>query len=218
MGVDWLQAAWTCSAGGGDGVDEGVAAFEAGRSATSSSFPGAGALDCDDAAGAEQAAAVTGSGFPAGASQGFTCSALFASLLAGLLVAFIPRTTSERRISVVVSPCTLTADPGRGGKLEAARSNFGDSGAAAFIKGAGLVGCSSSLFRRVFLWLPLLPNTGALGPPLGVCSLRPKEGMEKDTGVVPVSDSEWRGCGLKVAGRASISGVRAEGGTSPSLG
>lgn len=107
-----------------------------------------------------------------------------------LLVAFIPRTTSERRISVVVSPCTLTADPGRGGKLEAARSNFGDSGAAAFIKGAGLcgvhhsrmrseqvrcegrffptpeppqlkstsltVGCSSSLFRRVFLWLPLL--------------------------------------------------------------
>lgn len=46
--------------------------------------------------------------------------------------------------------------------------------------------------------------------------------MEKDTGVVPVSDSEWRGCGLKVAGRASISGVRAEGGggggTSPGLG
>lgn len=113
VGADWLQAAWTCSAGGGDGVDEGVAAFEAGHSATSSSFPGASALesqkqtpwaihaesmrvegdilfaqskeylDSDDAAGAEQAAAVTGSGFPMGAAEGFTCSALFASLLVG---------------------------------------------------------------------------------------------------------------------------------------
>lgn len=65
-----------------------------------------------------------------------------------LFVAFIPRTTSERRISVVVSPCTLTTDPGRGGKLVAARSNFGDSGAAAFIKGAGLCGVHHSRMRN----------------------------------------------------------------------
>lgn len=103
-----------------------------------------------------------------------------------LLVAFMPRTTSERRISIAGSPCTLTTAPGRGGKFEAARSNFGDSGSAGLIKGAGLCGfyhsvgqrktrnsggrffttpellllltggCSSSLFRRVFLWFPLL--------------------------------------------------------------
>lgn len=55
-----------------------------------------------------------------------------------LLVTFRPRTTSERRISGVVSPCILTTDPGKGGKLEAARSNFGEGGSLAFITGTGL--------------------------------------------------------------------------------
>lgn len=53
-----------------------------------------------------------------------------------------------------------------------------------------------------------LPNPEA--PPLGVCSLRPKEGTEKVTGEVLLSDSEWRGCRLKFTGRTSISGVRVE--------
>lgn len=55
-----------------------------------------------------------------------------------LWVAFIPRTTSERRISIVVSPGTLPTHPGKGGKLEAARSNFGGSGSVAFINERGL--------------------------------------------------------------------------------
>ena len=54
-----------------------------------------------------------------------------------LLVTFMPRTTSERRISGVVSPRVLTTDPGKGGKLEAARSNFGGGGTLASIKGIG---------------------------------------------------------------------------------
>lgn len=73
---------------------------------------------------------------------------------------------------------------------------------------------------QTFVRLPHLPNPEALWPPLGVCSFRPKEGTEKIAGVVPTSDSEWRDCGFKVAGRTSISGVRArEGGrgTSPGL-
>lgn len=108
VGVDCSEAA-----GGGDGeVDEGVPAFEARGSATSSSPLGDGALEpqikpwvihhliiraeadtvfasckvylvCDEATGAGQAAGVTGSGFSSGASLGVTCSALFTSLMAG---------------------------------------------------------------------------------------------------------------------------------------
>lgn len=55
-----------------------------------------------------------------------------------LLVTFRPRTTSERRISGVVSPCILITEPGKGGKLEASRSNLGEGGSLAFIKGTGL--------------------------------------------------------------------------------
>lgn len=54
-----------------------------------------------------------------------------------LLITFRPRTTSERRISGAVSPRVLTTDPGKGGKLEAARSNFGGGGTFASIKGTG---------------------------------------------------------------------------------
>lgn len=61
-----------------------------------------------------------------------------ADKISTLLVTFIPRTISERRISVVVSPFTLTTDPGKGGKLEVARSNLGAGGSLAFIVGTGL--------------------------------------------------------------------------------
>lgn len=46
VGVDWLQAVWTCSAGagGGEGTDEGVAPSGA-ISSAASSFLGDGALD-----------------------------------------------------------------------------------------------------------------------------------------------------------------------------
>lgn len=55
-----------------------------------------------------------------------------------LLVTLRPRTTSERRVSGIVSSCTLTTHPGKGGKLEAARSNFGRGGTLASIRWTGL--------------------------------------------------------------------------------
>lgn len=54
-----------------------------------------------------------------------------------LLGTLRPRTTSERRISGVVSPGTLTTAPGKGGKLEAARSKFGGGATFASIRGIG---------------------------------------------------------------------------------
>ena len=41
---------------------------------------------------------------------------------------FKPRTTSDMRFSSTGSPCVLTTQPGRGGKLLAAKSNLGGDG------------------------------------------------------------------------------------------
>lgn len=77
----------------------------------------------------------------------------------------------------------------------------------------------NTLIRATFTFTHL-PDTAPLRHPLDIWSLRPKEGRDDVTGVVPVSDSDvWRGCGLKGPGRMSISGVRTEArGMSPGLG
>lgn len=62
-----------------------------------------------------------------------------------LVGTLMPRTTSERRSSVKVSPCTLTRDPGKGGKLEAARSKLGG---AALASATGLGLCISFKVRK----------------------------------------------------------------------
>lgn len=149
------------------------------------------------------------------------CWVSLTSWLTDLLVTFRPRTTSERRISGVVSPRLLNTDPGKGGKLEAARSNFGGGGTT----GTGLGECSSSFFLLIPLWLPLLPRPAPLRYPLCMvacgASLKLKESRETVVEVVPVSvPYVWRGCGLMGTDRPSIRvpGVKEEGGTSPGLG
>lgn len=62
---------------------------------------------------------------------------MFLIVLLTLVGSLMPRTTSERRTSVKVSPCTVTRDPGKGGKLEAARSK---------LEGVGLASATGSAF------------------------------------------------------------------------
>lgn len=68
------------------------------------------------------------------------------SLLAcSVLSRYKPRTTSDIRFSSTGSPCVLTTQPGRGGKLDAAKSNFGGDGVTlTSASGTGLTIRSSS--------------------------------------------------------------------------
>lgn len=124
--------------------DEEFIPLGTGGSGLSSSFAGGETLETGDGTvcgvtGAGLATGVTDSVLLPASSEMFVFRVSFTSWLTDLLVTFRPRTTSERRISGTVSPGVVTTDPGKGGKLEAAKSNFGGAGALVSIKGTGLV-------------------------------------------------------------------------------
>lgn len=199
METVWLHSEESDSGVAGASVDvETVSAGDA--SVSCSAFGAVGALSAVGAAGCGVTAA--GGGIESGVFAGMTGMFVLTSWLMVLVGTFNPRTTSERRTSMAVSPWVLTTEPGRGGKLDVARSNFG---VGSFISiTAGFVVRSSSLLLLMPRWMPLLPRPAPLESPLGMTisgemSLRPKEARDSGCGVDPVVPSTGVACGLMEA-------------------